>query len=157
MPDGRSSFFLGSKSGYLFLVSTLGGDGLGQFFVYDGQTGKRLLKAVATLRKPFALSGEDGRLTITFDSGISGRCSLLTAGSACWARFGRSEQLPAPIASRPVPLASCEAAYGAVLKSGPAASRNDPSVVYYETSLTLDKAGTVTNLFYGPLTCTFAD
>ena len=43
LPDGQSSYFLGAKGNFAFVISTLGGDGLGAFYVYDGPSGRKLL------------------------------------------------------------------------------------------------------------------
>ena len=155
LADGQGSYFLGAKGGFAFVSSTFGGDGLGPFFIYDGSSGRRLLAGVATTDSPRSVSVENDVLHLSFRSGVRGSCSLVADGAACWRRIAQEGKLPAAIGSRPLPLASCEAAYAAVPR-GQDFDRKNPSVVYYEVSLTLDRTGRASSV-YGQLSCGYGE
>ena len=157
LPDGAGSVFLGAKGGFVFLQSTFGGNGLGPMAIYDGRTAKPLYKGVWQVDSLAAASIENGALSVSFGEGAYQRCSLLTGGARCWATFAQKDGLPPELARRPPPIASCEAAYAKMPKLGQGADRNDPSVVYYASSMTLDRSGRVIARAYGDLSCNFSE
>lgn len=161
--DGHAAVLLGLR-GRFMLLTLAGSGGPAPFAVLDITSGRRVFEDAFDGRdelRRFDLA--HGRLTISYMRGVSGRCSILAGGAACWARIAQDATLPPAIRALPPPIAACRAGYRASV-IGQMARReeggrevitvpDDPSMIGYRVTATLDASGMVGSTTSGGVLC----
>lgn len=144
--------FLGARDRFLMLY-TADPTGVFPFFVDDAHTGQVLYKdASYDGQEPTGFTVAAGVLTLGFKRGVSGSCSVLAGSQACWARIGEEAHLPRAIMALPAPVEACRASYARQGKTQ-STQTNDPSMIGYDVTLTVDRSGATHVLSRGAPDC----
>jgi hypothetical protein len=154
LKGGRGGYFIGAKGGFVYVMSTLGGEGVNPFTIYDALNGKMLYSDLMAAIAPEGFSIKDGVLTMSYVRGAPAECTLLGSAQDCWADFSKRARLPEEVRRMGAPVAACQRGYEARAKRG--GNKFDATVwslLSYSVTLTLDKAGKTHVLSRGQLSC----
>ena len=137
--DGRRGAFL--------LFSDLDPHGATGFLIIDVKSG-RIVFRDAALSNPVLqdLALENGNLRLRYQRGINAPCSLMENAAKCWAQLIKEKLVPADMKAPAAQI--CEEAY-----KRDKASRNNPSIVVYQTEVLIDAGGNAKVLSRGAVQC----
>ena len=134
--DTEGFVFEGRKGG--FLVFTLVDiNGFMPSRVLHAGTGAVLFRDSMAINNGITSVALDGpALRLSYRRSIEGSCGLPKGGAACWASIVTAAAIPFEIATIGPPMQACAASY----RRGKAPAE-DPSIVSYNVTLTLDPTG----------------
>jgi hypothetical protein len=143
--DGAA--FDGRKGGFLIFDDS-DPNGAEPFTVLDAHSGRILFEdatyPVLGLKRTASL--ERGALHLAYTRGYNADCSMMQAAKTCWAKLvaaGKVSVALPPVIQAPK---ACIAAYKGV-------GADDPSVIGYAVTVSLDAAGKAATTPQGPMTC----
>jgi hypothetical protein len=145
LSGGQGGYFIGAKARFVYVMSTLGED-VTPFTIYDAQTGNAIYGDAGG--SPFGVSISGGVLTLSYSHGAEGPCSIIL-GQGCWQRFAGAAALPRAIAKRPAPVSECKQSYDEQQHT----DYKDPSVIYWDVTITVTITGKTKVLSRGALSC----
>lgn len=140
----------GGKAGPFLLLAAADPNGAFPFIFVDAATGQTIYRD-GTLTGAFkSVSLEGEVLHLRFQRAVNASCSILQDPAKCWATMQRDGLIPQAIAALPPPVQACAAAYRlATVKTLP----DDPSIVFYDVDMTLDRSGKAQVLSRGVVQC----
>ncbi len=137
------------KIGRFLVFAATDRNGAIPFMIFDSATSTAIyIDATAADQGFRKVADMDGVLHLQYRRGLNASCSIMKDAPGCWARLVAEGKLPRAMAqSIPSPLA-CAAAY-----KRDKATPDDPSVIMYDTAITIDLAGKTQVLWRGPVQC----
>ncbi len=149
IPISTEHHSLLGKIGRFLVFSATDPNGAIPFMVLDSATGKAIyIDATAADHGFRKVADMDGVLHLQYKRGLNAACSIMKDAPVCWARLMAEGKIPRAMAqSVPSPQA-CAAAY-----KREKATPDDPSIIMYDTAITIDLAGKTQVLSRGPVQC----
>ena len=135
------------KMGRFLVFSATDPNGAVPFMVLNSATGKAIYTDATAADHGFLkVADEDGVLHLQYRRGVNASCSIMENAPGCWARLIAEGKIPRAMAVPSPQL--CEAAY-----KREKAPPDDPSIIMYDTAITIDLAGKTQVLSRGPVQC----
>ena len=103
---GATVYFLGFAAGTVFLTDADGSNGTIPFSAYDPATNRLRFEDAMKLGTKFTSIAADGEtLRLHYTRAVTGTCSVVADGDACWTTLARQTSLPV------APAPACRAGY----------------------------------------------
>ena len=138
VPLKTGGYYLIGKKGPYLAFGAADPNGAEDFKIIDAATGRQIF---ADSRRPTGFQSaavENGAYRVRYTRAVNGPCSIVKDGSACWAKMVRTGAIPRELALSPPSVQICAAEYRKEKVPAPA---DDPSIIFYDVDITLDKSG----------------
>jgi len=142
-------FDLSGRKGIFLIFEASDPTGASGLIIFDARTGRKLFadgESSITLAEDI-----QGTLRLRYIRAINASCSLLADRDGCWAALLASGQIPRGVFAGPPAKETCAAAYRSAASS--TVPDDDPSMISYAVTLTLDRAGHASVQAAGPVGC----
>jgi hypothetical protein len=140
---------LGRKGPFLVFDAT-DPNGAVDFVVLAASTGATLFEDGKSDRGLRSVALVRGVLRLTYRRGLNAPCSVLKDRVSCWASLAHAGAIPATLGRAPPPVRACAAAYRKGPRPAPA---DDPSIILYAVTTTVDGSGKAHVTVSGRVTC----
>lgn len=144
-----TGFDLSGRKGNFLVFEASDPTGAGGMIIFDARSGRKLFEDGES--SIIAVAVTQGALRLRYTRAVNASCSLLANRDGCWSTLLASGQIPRGVFPGPPAREICATTYRP--NGSPAVPGDDPSMVSYPVSLTLDSAGHASVQAVGPIGC----
>jgi hypothetical protein len=140
---------LTGRKGPFLLFQATDANGASAFIVIDAETGRTIYQdGLWADNGIHEVTVENGSLHLKFRRAVNGSCSILKEGGRCWAKFVAEGKVPRAMAQTTPPVQACAVSY-----QQSKVQPDDPSEIFYDVDMTLDRSGRSQVLSRGTVGC----